>query len=353
MSLITGVLLLPTHAPDRLVELAQLVERAGYEFLWLADERFFREVYASLTLCALQTTRIKLGPCVTDPYSRHPALTAMAIATLDELSGQRAVLGMGAGVSGFRELGIARQRPAVAMREAIELIRRLLASETVRSEGERVIFHNGRLDFTPIRPRVPIYVASQRPMGLRLAGRMADGAIMQGCVAEPLLHFFRQMVAEGARQRGRDASTIDLVARINVCVREDRRAAREAMKPGIVRSLIAQAPDFFTFTQAGLTIPSALREQALALPYTHDPAPLQALAAEIPDAFVEALTLAGPPAEVAAGVTRLARGGITQVIVAPVAVDGRIEETIERFQAEVMPRVREELAKQTGGDAPV
>ena len=114
MSLTTGVLLLPSHAPNRLVALAQLAERTGYDFLWLADERFFREVYASLTLCALRTERIKLGPCVTDPYSRHPALTAMAIATLDEISGRRAVLGLGAGVSGFRELGIGRAQPAVA-----------------------------------------------------------------------------------------------------------------------------------------------------------------------------------------------------------------------------------------------
>jgi 5,10-methylenetetrahydromethanopterin reductase len=344
MSLTTGVLLLPTYPPNRLVGLAQLAERTGYDFLWLADERFFREVYASLTLCALRTERIKLGPCVTDPYSRHPALTAMAIATLDEISGQRAVLGLGAGVSGFRELGIAREQPAVAMREAIELINRLLAGETVSFQGRRLSFHDGRLDFTPVRSHVPIYVASQRPAGCRLAGRMADGAIMQGCVAEALLRFFGQMVIEGAQQSGRDAARIDLVARINVCIDDDRRAAREAMKLTIARSLISQAPDFFTFTQAGLTVSSALRERASALPYTHDPAPLQALVAEIPDGFVEALTLAGPPSEVAAGVTRLARGGITQFIVAPVAADGHVEVPIERFQAEVVPRVRQELA---------
>jgi 5,10-methylenetetrahydromethanopterin reductase len=345
MVLTTGVLLLPTHAPSRLVDLAQLAERTGYDFVWLADERFFREVYASLTLCALRTERVKLGPCVTDPYSRHPALTAMAIATLDEICGQRAVLGLGAGVSGFRELSIARERPAVAMREAVELIQQLLAGERVSYEGQHIAFREGRLDFTPVRSHVPIYVASQRPAGCRTAGRMADGAIMQGCVAEPLLRFFRQMVAEGARQRGRDPSTIDLVARINVCVHEDRGAAQEAMKFGIVRSLISQAPDFFAFIQAGLTVPSTLRERVSALPYTHDHAPLQALATEIPDEFVEALTLAGPPAEVAAGVLRIARGGITQFILAPVAPDGRIEATIERFQSEVMPHVRKELAK--------
>ncbi len=77
MALTTGLLLLPTYPPSHLAALAQLAEHTGYDVLWLADERFFREVYASLTLCALRTERIKLGPCVTDPYSRHPALTAM------------------------------------------------------------------------------------------------------------------------------------------------------------------------------------------------------------------------------------------------------------------------------------
>src|SRR5512132_3655481 len=110
MTLKTGILLLPAFEPARLADLAALAESAGYDDFWLADERFFREVYGSLTLCALRTRRIRLGPCVTDPYSRHPALTAMAIATLDEISGGRALLGLGAGVSGFRELGVASSR---------------------------------------------------------------------------------------------------------------------------------------------------------------------------------------------------------------------------------------------------
>src|SRR5262249_41896430 len=154
----------------------------------------FREVYASLTLCALRTKRIRLGPCVTDPYSRHPALTAMAIATLDEISNRRAVLGIGAGVSGFRELGVDASRSAVAIREAIALIRGLLAGETRTVRGRELSFAEGRLDFTPPRRELSIYVASQRAAGCRIAGRVADGAIMQGALAEPLVRFFRETV---------------------------------------------------------------------------------------------------------------------------------------------------------------
>lgn len=343
MRLATGLLLLPSRPARELAALGARAEALGYDDLWLADERFFRDVYACLAACALATRRIRLATGVTDPYSRHPALTAMAIATLDEIAGGRAVLGIGAGVSGFRELGVDASRSAVAIREAVELIRRLLAGATVTAKGELVALHEGRLDFAPARPAVPIYVASQRAAGCRVAGRVADGAIMQGSVAAPLVRFFREAVAEGARRAGRDPATVELVARINVCVADDGRAARDVMRPTIVRSLVAQRPDFFTFRTAGLEVPAALRDKVLALPYTHDPAPLRAVAPHVPDELVDAVTLAGPPGEVAEGVVRLAREGITQLMVFPLAVDGRIETTIERFAREVMPRVREAL----------
>src|SRR5262249_56381728 len=135
MPLRIGSLILPAYEPARLADLAALAEDTGYDDFWLADERFFREVYACLTLCALRTHRIRLGPCVTDPYSRHPALTAMAMATMDGISNRRAVLGLGAGVSGFRELGVDTSRSAVGIRGAGGRIRPLLPGGTVTGRG--------------------------------------------------------------------------------------------------------------------------------------------------------------------------------------------------------------------------
>ena len=341
----TGLLLLPSRPAAEVVELAVRAEALGYDDFWLADERFFREAYTILGLVAEHTFRMRLGPGVTDPYSRHPALTAMAIATLDEVSNGRAVLGVGAGVSGFRELGIDSSRSAVAIREAVTLIRGLLAGETVTVKGEQVSLTEGRLDVRAPRADVPIYVASQREAGCRVAGRVADGAIMQGCVAEPLVRFFTDRVAEGAQRADRDPAQIELVARINVCIADDARAARDVMRPTIVRSLAAQRPDFFTFRTAGLELPTSLRDAVLQLAYTHDPAPLRELAPLVPDAFVDAVTLAGPPPSIADGVIRLARSGIGQLMVYPLAVNGRIATTIERFQTEVMPRVRAALER--------
>jgi alkanesulfonate monooxygenase SsuD/methylene tetrahydromethanopterin reductase-like flavin-dependent oxidoreductase (luciferase family) len=220
-----GALLLQHDAPSRLVDLAQLVEAAGYEHLWLADERFFREVYASLTLCALHTRRVTLGPCVTDPYSRHPALTAMAVATLDEISGGRAALGLGAGISGFAQLGIVRRRPARAMAEAIEVIRRLLRGETVHLRGEVVHLEGGRLDFAPARPDLPIYVASNGPLGQKVAGTSAVGAIMEGCGTVDEVRALRERIEAAAAAAGRSPGCVELVARLDACIDDDGDAA--------------------------------------------------------------------------------------------------------------------------------
>src|SRR3979490_955246 len=133
----------------QMVEHARLAEANGYDTLWVAEERFYGEVYSTLAVLAQHTRRVHLGTCVTDPFARHPALTAMAIATLDEISDQRATLGIGAGISGFVELGIVRKKPAVAMREAIHVIRALLKGEAVDFHGDVIGFHTGRPPFKP------------------------------------------------------------------------------------------------------------------------------------------------------------------------------------------------------------
>lgn len=335
-----SVLSLSRFSPAELAELAEHVEQLGYDSLWLADERFYRDVYASLAYCATRTRSLGLGVGVTDPYTRHPALTAMAIATLDEISGGRAILGLGAGVAGFDELGLERPKPARAMREAIDLIRALLRGERVDQHGEVISFHGGRLDFTPPRADVPVYIASNNRLGLQTAGQVADGAIMQGCVADPALRFFKEQVAIGEQRAGRRAGATELVARINVAIARDRRAALDALRPGIAISLIAQQPKFWSFELAELAVPDALRERIRGLRYTHDPAVVAPIAAEIPDHWVAALTIAGDVDDVVAQVERLRDTGIGHFMLYPVPAQGTPLDVVRQFATEVVPRLR-------------
>src|SRR5258708_29910661 len=125
----------------------------------------------------------------------------MAIATLDEISNQRAILGFGAGISGFAELGIVRKKPAAAVREAIHVVRELLKGETVDFHGDVIGFTNGKLSFKPVMANIPVYVASNGPLGQRMTGAVADGAIMEGCGSVVPAKAVPALLAEGAKKR--------------------------------------------------------------------------------------------------------------------------------------------------------
>jgi len=305
----TGVLLMGDLSAEDLASLARQLEDWGYDYIWLADERFFREIYSCLTLCALNTKKIQIGVCVTDPYSRHPALTAMAIATLDEISEGRAVLGIGAGVSGFGELGIDRARPALAMREMVGLVRKLMTGENVDFQGRMVQFNHGALNFTPVRADLPIYVASNAPRGLQVAGELADGAIISGCAEEPSVDYAKGLIAKGTRKVGRDLAEIDLVARLNCCVSTDGLGARNSIRTATIRSL----PGHLNFvTAAGIEVAPDLAASLSQMGYTHDEATLADMARRVPDHIIDAMTLAGTPEEVAQRVGRIVRRRLNQ-----------------------------------------
>jgi 5,10-methylenetetrahydromethanopterin reductase len=337
------VLLVPRFEPAELIRLAQLTEAEGYDAFWLADERFFREVHTHLTLAAMHTERIMIGNMVTDPYIRHPAVSAMAIASVDEIAGGRAAFGLGAGVSGFREMGITRRKPATAMRETVQVVRRLLAGETIELAGEVIQLAGAHLNFTPIRPQMPVYIASYGPLGLIVAGEVADGAVIQGAVADGMVRWIVDNVAKGARRAGRDPGDVEIVSRVNVCIAEDTRAAKDAMRPGLVATLVSQYPEFRIFEIAGVDIPKALVDAVAEFRqvhgYTHDAAATARLAALVPDEIVDAFTLAGTPAEIAARLARILELGADHVMIYPIALDGDIAATITRFAREVLPAV--------------
>ena len=335
------LLMLGNVPVPQMVERAKLAEKNGYDAVWVADERFYREVYATLAVLALSTERVKLGTCVTDPYARHPALTAMAIATLDEISNGRALLGFGAGISGFAELGIVRKKPALAMREAIQLIRRLLKEETVDFQGEVIGFTNGKLSFKPVRSEIPVYVASNGPLGQRMTGAIADGAIMEGCGSVEEAMAFRETLAQGARKAGRDPKGVKVIARLNACIAADGRAARDAVRLGVARMLAAGRLKFRTAEARGLTLPAEATAPFANVHYAAGAAPYTPLLSQVTDRHVDAFTLAGTVDEVAEHMTRLKSAGVDGFIIMPFAPQGgAAEDTLTQMGTKVWPLVQ-------------
>jgi 5,10-methylenetetrahydromethanopterin reductase len=340
MMLRTGVLFINEFAPDRWRDLAQAAEALGYNYLWQADERFFREVYSGLTFAAVHTSRIALGPCVTDPYSRHPALTAMAVATLDELSGGRAVLVLGAGKSGFGELGITRHKPARAIREAIELIRRLWRGEIASLDGEVIRFHDGRLNFAA-RPDMRIFVASEGPATLRMAGEVADGVIIGSAASEATLRPALRHVEQGLADAGRSRAQLEIGVRLDACLADDALVARRALKPILLRMLLRYKPDYGPFVTAGLELPPDLKRWLEAFDYrgfSREREKVEAAAEIVPDEFIAPFCLAGSPAEVGAQLRQLQTFGINHVTIYPVPAAGdTLESVLRLFACQALP----------------
>jgi len=216
-----GVLLFSDYSIRELVELAQLSEALGYRFFWYTDVRFARECYIGLTAVALATRTIRLGPGVTDPYSRHPAITASTIATLDEVSEGRALLGLGTGGTGFRELGIEAKLPVAAMRETVEMVRALLRGGEVSAQGKVISLDGGRLLFEPVRREIPIYFATHGAQITVLAGRIADGVMIANTLDPKAFDFYAHKLAEGMAKDGRVEGSVDLALRVEACISDN------------------------------------------------------------------------------------------------------------------------------------
>src|ERR687890_856517 len=172
-----GFTLKPESSIERTVALARQAEAAGFSAGWLFDSHvLWRDPYPLLTLMAEATERLRLGTCVTNPGTREPSVTASSLATLNELSGGRMDLGIGRGDSARRVLG----KPPITLahtEEAIRVIRELVEGRSVEYDGTEL-----QLTWAG-KSKLPVWLAGYGPMALSMAGRVADGVILQ--LADP------------------------------------------------------------------------------------------------------------------------------------------------------------------------
>jgi 5,10-methylenetetrahydromethanopterin reductase len=341
-----GLLLLGEHEPERLRRLARLAEAAGFQDLWLADEKFFRDPFVSLTYLAAHTRRVRLGTCVTDPFTRHPALLAMAMATLDEVSGGRAVLGLGAGFSGLEAMGVERKRAVRSMRQAIGAVRALWKGETVTLEDDAFRLSNLNLSFTA-RPAIPILLASASPLMLRLAGELADEVMFGDLGTTEVLEPALAEVRLGAERSGRSIDGMRRIARLNVVITDDLEAARDVIRPWILAYLWHAYPDWsklFDYSPEWDERMQPLREfiagrgdkprnvgdREMVLRYS----PL------LPEPLVRRYALLGPPGAIAEQIAEVASCGTTQVTIYPTPLSGETtEDALRAFVDLVLPIV--------------
>src|SRR5436309_5928427 len=184
-----------------MAELTAEAERLGFRRCWVCDQGLdCRDVFVTLAAAAARTRTIQLGTGITHPYTRHPAVTAAAIASVDELSGGRAFLGIGAGgADTLLPLGLERRRPLAAVREMIQLTRALNRGGAVDFDGEAFQLRGARVDYA--RPDLEIWLAGRGSKMLALGGELADGVLLD-FIHKDLLAEHVRTVRSGAKLTG-------------------------------------------------------------------------------------------------------------------------------------------------------
>lgn len=173
-----GINIIPVMPINEIIQLIQVAEKIGYQYCLIADEGMTPDVYITLGAAAQLTSKIKLGP-VTNGYTRHPAVTAVATATLNQLSDGRALLVLVAGGSIVLDtFMIDRDSPLSVVRESIDICRKLWSGEVINYMGEKHSLHNAHMESISFPQDIPIWIAGRGKKMLQMAGQMADGVLL-------------------------------------------------------------------------------------------------------------------------------------------------------------------------------
>lgn len=214
---------LPNRPMEDCLAMGRRAEELGYAGIWVADSHsVMRDAYSILSVLATQTSTLQLATGVTHTVTRHPAVLANSWASLQELSGGRAICGIGVGESAVHNLGLRPEKLAV-FEEKVNTMRALIRGETVEYEGKEIQMPWSKVD-------VPIIMASSGPRSLRMAGRIADGVLFQVGADPRLAQYALDNIRAGAEEAGRKLEDLKLYVRIATAVSEDREKARAEIK---------------------------------------------------------------------------------------------------------------------------
>ncbi|HEV2385837.1 MAG TPA: TIGR03842 family LLM class F420-dependent oxidoreductase [Candidatus Acidoferrales bacterium] len=316
---------------DRITGLTRQAEEAGFTYGWVFDSHvLWKDPYPLLTLMAANTRRMRLGTCVTNPAVRDVTVTASLYATLNVISGGRMALGIGRGDSSRRVMG---KRPTTLaqLEETIQVFRELTAGREAAYDGTAV-----RLTWATGSP--PVWIAGYGPKALQLAGRIADGVILQ--FADPhLVAWCLGFVREGARAAGRDPAKIGVMAAAPVWISADRNEAREHVRwfPALVSNHVVDLISRYQPEELPPELVGFVRGRG-GYDYLHHCEVGSSNADFVADEVVDRFTIVGAADEHRRKLDELRRAGVTQFNI--YLMSGGEEDTLERYRREVLPHFR-------------
>ncbi len=322
---------LPDMPVERIVSLTRQAEAAGFEYGWTFDSHvLWLEPYPLLTLMAVNTKKMKLGTCVTNPATRDLTVTASLFATLDLISGRRMQLGIGRGDSSRRVMG---KKPVSwrELEESVHIFRELTSGREVTHDGQPT-----RLTWAP--GAAPVWVAGYGPKVLEMAGRVADGIILQFADVD-LIDWCMGFVRAGAKAAGRDIRSIEVMAAAPVWVSDDLKTARDHVRwfPALVSNHVVDLVSKYKPEDLPPALTSYVRDRG-GYDYLHHCEVGSSNAEFVTDDIVDRFCLVGPADAHREKLRKLAGVGVTQFNI--YLMCGEEEATLETYKKEILPAFR-------------
>ncbi len=312
------------HPLQDAIRYVQYAESRGFEAVWQAESRLVRDAVVPMAAFAATTERIKIGSGVINNWTRNAAVIAATFLTLDDLAPDRIICGIGAWWDPLaQKVGINRQKPLLAMREVVTVVRQLLARERVTFHGEFVHLSDVELDVVHGRkePRnVPIYIGATGPQMMTLTGEIADGVVLNYLVSPKYNEAALAQLEKGARVAGRSLDEIDRPQLVVCSVDTDRKRALDGARK-LVTQYLGQQPHIMKASGVSQELLDEI-SQVLTWPATEEQ--IEQAMRLVPDDVVQMITASGTPDEVRAKVREYVAAGATCPILYPLGPDVKL-----------------------------
>ena len=331
-----GITIKPDMSVERILALTRQAESSGFQYGWIFDSHvLWLEPYPLLTLMAANTRTMLLGTCVTNPAVRDLTVTASLFATLNLISGGRMQLGIGRGDSSRRVLG---KKPVGAgeLEDAIKTLRGLTSGQEIEYDGRPT--HLAWAEGSP-----PVWVAGYGPKVLELAGRIGDGVILQ--FADPgLIEWCLGFVKKGAQAAGRNWRTIEVMSAAPVWISDDLEVARQHVRwfPALVSNHVLDLISRYKPEELPPALTSFVKNRG-SYDYQQHCAVDSNNSKFVSDEVVDRFCLVGPAEAHREKLRQLAGVGVTQFNI--YLMCGEEEDTLEKYQREILPAFRSYVAK--------
>lgn len=306
------------------LDYVRYAEERGFESVWQAESRLVRDAVVPMAAYAAVTNRIKVGSGVINNWTRNIGLLAATFLTLDDLAPDRIICGIGAWWDPLaRNVGIDRRKPLTAMRETVEILRRLLQMERVTFHGEFVNVDGIELDVVHGRrePRhVPIMIGATGDQMMELTGEIADGVVLNYCVPPDYNDKALDLLEKGTRRAGRKLDDLDRPQLVVCSVDPDHDKAIDSTR-GLLTQYLAQQPHI---AKASGVSPEVVTQIQSILGWPATKEQIQKAKHLVPEELIYHITASGTPAEARVKVDEYRKHGATCPILYPVGGDVKL-----------------------------